>query len=111
MDNPIYHFPPKRATQMTEEEFVRDPIHRATAALCRVFERHLSLGPDAEMALLVYLQAELGQLTDAEMRDRYHHFRQPDRYEHAEHIANEFKPLFEHITEKPKREEGQMDGT
>lgn len=83
----------RRATEMTETEFVHDPIHRVAAALSNVWTKHIAVPIEFETALSSYLQYELLRLTDEEMRARYQHFCRPGVYERAEEIADEIEPF------------------
>lgn len=105
-------FPPKRATEMTEDEFVRDTSHRVSAALSNVFRDHLPLGQDVEIALLTFLVLEISALSDEEMRDRYRKFVLPRLHEQSDHLDNEFKYVYDGLVETTEREHhgGQAGG-
>lgn len=80
----------KPVVEMTEEEFVRDPVHRALAAISET-PMAKSLPEEILLPLLGQFQLELMALTDEEMRERYQHITKPGVYPEMLRKARDYR--------------------
>lgn len=86
MFKPIVDLPVRNAEEMSEEEFINDPVQQLMSALSHVLHTHTTLDESARKLLMTMVITEMVYLSEERMRGAYQHFIDPERL--AKHKAD-----------------------